>query len=217
LVARRQTLKPQAFVLALVAVSVAGTLAFAQARKVASPPGTAATEVAGKYADTPDGPVYQGGKWIEVSYGRPIKRGRQNLFGAGAEYGKAVNAGAPVWRAGANQTTRLRTEVPLVFAGKTLPPGDCSVFVDLREQGWTLIVSNWAAQVKYDPSEKSALWGAYDYTPDKDVLRAPMTLGTLPFSMDQFTSGFVDMTATGGTLAMMWDTMLARVPFTFGK
>ena len=31
--------------------------------------------------------------------------------------------GAPVWRAGANQTTRLKTEPAVVFGGTTLPVG----------------------------------------------------------------------------------------------
>jgi hypothetical protein len=44
-----------------------------------------------------------------------------------------------------------------------------------------------------------------------------MTLGTPPFSMDQFTIAFVDMTPGGGTLTMMWDTTLATAPFTFGR
>jgi hypothetical protein len=179
--------------------------------------GTVASELGGKYLDTADGPVYKGGKWLEVTYGRPIKRGRPNLFGAGADYGKAVYAGAPVWRAGANQTTRLNTEVALVFDGKPLPAGRYSVFVDLKEKAWTLILSSWPAQATYDPKNKKALWGAYGYTPDRDVLRAPMTLGTLPFSMDQFTIAFIDMTSTGGTLAMMWDRTLATVPFAFGR
>jgi len=196
---------------------VFGVLALAQGERPASPRGKAATEVGGKYVKAAEGQAYQGGKWIEVDYGRPIKRGRQNLFGSGAEYGKAVYAGAPVWRAGANQTTRFKTEVPLVFAGKTLPAGEYSVFVDLQEKGWTLIFSNWPAQQTSDESNTKALWGAYGYTPDKDVLRAPMTLGTLPFSMDQFTIAFVDMTPAGGKLAMMWDRTLATAPFTFGK
>jgi hypothetical protein len=200
-----------------VLVSAVGILTLAQGQRLPSPPGTAAVEVGGKYVTTPDGPVYQGGKWIEVSYGRPIKRGRQNLFGAGADYGKALNAGAPVWRAGANQTTRLTTEVPLTFDGKTLPPGQYSVFVDLKDKSWTLIFSSWPAQSDYDPKNTKALWGAYGYTPDRDVLRTAMKLGTLPFSMDQFTIAFVDMTPGGGTLTMMRDTTLATVPFTFGR
>ncbi len=177
--------------------------------------GTAAAEVGGKYVDTPEGPVYRGGKWLEVSYGRPIKRGRQNLFGAGTEYGKAVCAGAPVWRAGADQSTRLRTEVALNLGGKALVAGTYSVFVELKEKSWTLILSSWPAQATYDANNTTALWGAYGYTPDKDVLRSPMTLDKLRFSMDQFTIAFIDMTPTGGTLAMMWDRTLATVPFTF--
>ena len=152
-----------------------------------------------------------------MSYGRPIRRGRQNLFRIGADYGKAMNAGAPVWRAGANQTTRLTTEVALTIGGKTISPGAYSVFIDLKEDSWTLILSSWPSQAVYDEKNTKALWGAYGYTPDKDVLRTAMSLGALPFSMDQFTIAFIDMTPAGGTLAFMWDRTLATVPFTFGR
>jgi hypothetical protein len=204
--------------LAVVAIAalVAGSLAQTPARKPASPAGTAATQIGGKYVEVQGGQRYQDGKWIEVTYSRPIKRGRQNLFGAGADYGKAVSDGAPVWRAGANQTTRFKTEVPLVFDGKTLPAGEYSVFVELKENAWTLIFSNWPAQEKYDPNNKAALWGSYGYTPDKDVLRAAMKVETLPLSIDQFTIAFIDMSAAGGTLAMVWDTTMATVEFKAG-
>jgi len=199
-----------------IAILVVGSLAQTPARKQASPAGTAATQIGGKYVEVQGGQRYQDGKWIEVTYSRPIKRGRQNLFGAGADYGKAVSDGAPVWRAGANQTTRFKTEVPLVFDGKTLPAGEYCVFVELKENAWTLIFSNWPAQEKYDPSNKAALWGAYGYTPDKDVLRAAMKVETLPLSIDQFTIAFIDMSAAGGTLAMVWDTTMATVEFKAG-
>ena len=199
-----------------IAALVAGSLAQTPVRKPASPPGTAATQIGGKYVEVQGGQRYQDGKWIEVTYSRPIMRGRQNLFGAGADYGKAVSDGAPVWRAGANQTTRFKTEVPLVFDGKTLPAGEYSVFVELKENAWTLIFSNWPAQEKYDTNNKEALWGAYGYTPDKDVLRAAMKVETLPLSIDQFTIAFIDMSAAGGTLAMVWDTTMATVEFKAG-
>lgn len=204
---------------ALFAVVLAAALLQAQAQKPASPAGTAATQVGGSYVKAADGQSlrYQGGKWIEVTYGRPIKRGRTDLFGSGADYGKKLNDESPVWRAGANQTTRLITEVPLVFGSQNLPAGEYCVFVDLKPEAWTLIISTWPAQVKYDPNNKAALWGSYGYTPDKDVLRVPMKLGKLPFSMDQFTISFIDMTNDGGKLAMMWDTNIATVAFKVGK
>jgi hypothetical protein len=199
-----------------IAILVVGGLAQTPARKPASPAGTAATQIGGKYVEVQGGQRYQDGKWIEVTYSRPIKRGRQTLFGAGADYGKAVSDGAPVWRAGANQTTRFKTEVPLVFDGKTLPAGEYSVFVELKENAWTLIFSNWPAQEKYDTNNKAALWGAYGYTPDKDVLRAAMKVETLPFSVDQFTIAFIDMATDGGKLAMMWDKTMATASFKSG-
>jgi len=201
----------------VVAVLVAGSLAQTPARKPASPAGTAATQIGGKYVEVQGGQRYQDGKWIEMTYSRPILRGRQNIFGAGADYGKAVSDGSPVWRAGANQTTRLKTEVPLVFDGKTLPAGEYSVFVDLKENAWTLIFSNWPAQEKYDPNNKDALWGSYGYTSDKDALRAAMKVGTLPFAMDQFTIAFIDMSGDGGKLAMMWDKTIATASFKSGN
>src|SRR5579864_6087474 len=107
----------------IVAVAMSATMV-AQGRRPASPTGTAAAEIGGKYEQPAgaDEPVYTGGKWNEITYGRPIKRGR-DLWGNGADYGKTLNAGAPVWRAGANVSTRIKTDVPLVVNDKTIAPG----------------------------------------------------------------------------------------------
>jgi hypothetical protein len=208
-------------VIATAAMAVAmGAALFAQSGgRPASPAGSSATQVGGKYAKPPgaDEPVYQGGKWIEVTYCRPIKRGRDVFGGTGANYGKAVNPDAPVWRAGANVSTQLKTEVPLVINGKTVPPGTYTMFVDLKPNNWTLILSSWDAQTRYDPNNKAQLWGAYGYTPDKDVVRAPMTLATLPMAVDQLTWNFADMTDAGGKLVIMWDKTVASVPFKVGS
>lgn len=200
----------------IAAIAAVTALVAAQERHPASPPGTAAVEVGGKYVPGQEGPVYTGGKWIEVLYGRPIKRGRDVLGGAGPAYGKIANPDSPVWRAGANQSTRLKTEVPIVIGNKTIPPGEYTMFIDLKPGAWTLIVSSWPAQIKYEPKNKAALWGAFGYTPDKDVVRAPMTLGTLPFSMEELTWAFTDMTPAGGKLTIMWDKDIASVPFKIG-
>ena len=201
------------------AVVTAATIAAAQtpapAPRPQSPAGTAQTQVGGTWGkNARGGEVYQNGKWIEISYGRPIKRGRE-LFGAGADYAKnIVRDGAKVWRAGANVTTRLKTETALEIGGKKVPAGDYSVFIDTKSPtDWTFIVSGWAAQEKYDPNNKDALWGSFEYTPDKDVARAPMTVGKLPLSVDELTWNFADVTATGGKLVLMWDTVVASVPF----
>jgi hypothetical protein len=119
-----------------------------------------------------------------------------------------------VWRAGANVSTRLKTEVPLIFADRKVPAGEYSLFIDLNSPTqWTLIVSGWPAQAKFDPKDKTALWGAYGYTPDKDVARVPMKVEALPFAVDQLTWSFLDMTNESGRVALMWGRTMASVPF----
>jgi len=200
--------------IATAAAAVAMTaLVSAQGGRPASPAGTAAIEVGGKYDPKAAEPTYQGGKWIEITYGRPIRRGRDVFGGQGEKYGKVANPDAPVWRAGANNTTQLKTEVPMVINGKTIAPGTYTMFIDLKPNAWTLIVSNWKAQTRYDPKNTAEVYGAYGYTPEKDVVRAPMTLATLPFSVEQLTWSFTDVTEAGGKLTIMWDKAVASVPF----
>ena len=204
---------------AVFALLSSGVIA-AQAPRPLSPGGSAAAQVLGNWSAGQNFTLgrgsYQGGKWIEITYGRPLKRGR-DVFGSGAEYGKAALVGAPIWRAGADVTTQLTSEVPLMLAGKTVPAGRYSVFVDLKQGAWTLVLSSLPVQPKYDPAEKTAVWGAYNYTPDKDVVRVPMKLETLPHAREQLTWEFVDMTRTGGTLALAWDKTMATVPFTVAQ
>ena len=210
-------------------VAAAGAMVFAQTPAPArpmSPQGTAQAQVLGKWekgerpAFTLGRENYEGGKWIEITYGRPLQRGR-DLFGSGANYGKALNdVGAPgfppppVWRAGANQSTRLKTDVPLHFAAKTVAAGEYSLFIDLKPSAWTLIVSSWPAQARFDPQDKTALWGAYGYTPDKDVARIPMKVESLPFGVEQLTWSFLDMSGTGGRMALLWGKTMASAAFT---
>ncbi|HZR26118.1 MAG TPA: DUF2911 domain-containing protein [Vicinamibacterales bacterium] len=198
-------------------VCAAGAVAGAQEqRRPASPAGSSAVEVGGKYDPKAAEPTYVGGKWIEITYGRPILRGRDVFGKPDANYGKVANPDQPVWRAGANVTTQLKTEVPLVINGKTVAPGTYTMFVDLKPNNWTLIVSDWKAQTRYDPNNKQEIWGGYNYTPDKDVVRAKMTLETPRHSFEQLSWQFVDMTPSGGTIALLWDKNVATVPFKIG-
>lgn len=197
---------------------------FAQGRRPLSGDGIASAQVLGKWvktdrqASTLGGEVYQGGKWIDIVYGRPLLRGREAFPGTGADYGKATYAGAPVWRAGANVSTRLKTEVPLIIGGKTVPAGEYSLFIELKTPTeWTFIVSNWAAAQKFNEASKDALYGAFEYTPAKDVVRAAMKVEAMPYRVEQLTWEFLDMTDSGGRMAVYWDKVMASVPFQVGQ
>jgi len=193
-----------------------GAAAFAQStpnvKLPPSPAGQAAIQVGGKWEKTAEGgQTYRDGKWIVVDYGRPLLRGRKEIFGAGDEYGKTVNAGAPVWRAGANTTTRLTTQVPLQIGGKTIAPGAYNVFVDLKPGNWTLVLSTQPVQETFDPNDKVRLSGATNYDPKFDVLRAPMTVRMGEASIEQFTIGFANVSEAGATLSMAWEKTVAAI------
>ena len=205
------------FLLSVAVLSGAmGALSFAQTipdvKLVPSPLGQAAIQVGGKWDKTAEGgQTYRDGKWIVVDYGRPLLRGRKDIFGAGADYGKFVNADAPLWRAGANDTTRLTTQVPLEIGGKTIAPGIYNVFVDLKPGNWTLVLSTQPVQEKFDPNDKVRLSGATNYDPKFDVLRAPMTVRAGEASVEQFNIGFSNVTEAGATLSMTWEKTVATI------
>lgn len=207
---------------AMLACSLAVAAAAAisgQEQRPLSPPGTATAMVGGAWTKNAEGQaVYEGGKWIEVIYSRPMLRQRQNIFGSGADYGVAVRGGTPVWRAGANQTTVLRTEVPLVFGGKTLPAGEYGLLVDLKSpESWTLILTSQPRQKAFDANNKTDLIGAVNYDPKFDVIRVPMTVDPgLDLRLDQLTIFFCDVTKDGGKLAIAWETTVAMAEFKVG-
>jgi hypothetical protein len=106
--------------------------------------------------------------------------------------------------------------VPLTFGGKTVPAGEYTVFIDLKtSSNWTFILSSQPAQAADDVPTRTQVWAAFAYAPDKDMLRAPMKVEPLPYSLEQLTYVFTDVTGSSATLRLMWDTVMASVAFTF--
>ena len=90
-----------------------------------------------------------------------------------------LNASGPVWRAGANATTRIKTELDLEIGGKKVPAGEYSFFIDLKEARGRPPLTP-ALHGAFDRAKvgEGITWGAYGYKPDMDVVRAPMTVET---------------------------------------
>src|SRR5215211_5244420 len=134
-------------IIGIVAAIACGVAASAQQQPPArplSPPGSTQAQVLGRWVkgDRPSFAVgqerYVDGKWLEITYGQPALRGR-DVFGSGANYGKALIdlplgdfGPPPVWRAGANVSTRLNTEAMLTIGDKKIPPGEYSLFIDVK-------------------------------------------------------------------------------------
>jgi len=202
--------------------AVMSAVSFAQAvpgvKLPPSPMGQASIQLGGTWEKTAEGGQrYKDGKWVVVDYGRPLLRGRKDIFGAGADYGTQVMDGSAIWRAGANDTTRLTTQAPLQIGGKTIQPGVYSVFVDLKPGTWTFVLSTQPVQEKYDPNDKVKLYGAYNYDAKFEALRAPMTVKAGTDVVEQFTIGFVNVTDARATLTMAWDRTLASVDMSVAR
>ncbi len=191
-------------VLALALCLLVATVGSAQDRPK-SPKGSASTQI--------------GDAWIDVTYSRPILRGRQGLFGEGDGYGKAVYAGAPVWRAGADVTTRIKTGLDLDINGTRVPAGEYSFFIELSEGGWTGILSSQPYMEEPDRAKmaEGITWGAYGYSSDHDVVRAPMTVAANENSVDQLTIAFTGVSDAGGNLVVVWDKSIGVLPFTVAQ
>jgi hypothetical protein len=96
------------------------------------------------------------GATISVNYGSPSVKGRQ-IWGKLVPY-------AQVWRAGANEATRFKTDKAISIQGKTLAAGEYGFFVIPSDGQWTIIFNKTAAQ-----------WGAYEYAQKQDVLRVTVS------------------------------------------
>ena len=197
-------------VVSIVAGLVLAANAVVAQNRSLSPRGYTATQLGGSYNSEGS---YEGGYWIDIYYGRPILRGRQGIFGEGAEYGQRLYAGAPLWRVGADQTTRFITESDLLIGGQRLVAGEYTMFADLSNSTrWILIFSTWAGKETPREDNPNALWGAYGYTDEKDVMRTTMSVAETSMSADNLWIGFTDMTQQGGTLNVVWDNQRAYVP-----
>lgn len=136
-----------------------------------------------------------GGKKVTIEYGRPYLKGRKAVGGQLVPFGK-------VWRTGADEATKLTTEVPLTIGSLKVPAGSYSLFT-LPESAtkWTLIVNKKADQ-----------WGAFSYSESTDLGRVPMKVSTAPSPMEQFTIKLEPAGADSATLEFAWENTLASVP-----
>jgi hypothetical protein len=134
------------------------------------------------------------GKKISVDYYAPSMHGRK-IMGDLVPFGE-------VWCPGANVATGLTSEAPLQFGTLKLPKGTWSIWAIPGEKEWTLIVNKQSGQ------------NHLDYDASEDFGRTKMTLKTLASPVETFR---IELSSTGGdkgTLALIWETTEASIPFT---
>ncbi len=133
---------------------------------------------------------------VTVSYSRPGVKGRK-IWGGLVPYDK-------VWRAGANEATKITFAADVTVNGKKLKAGSYSFFIIPKQSGpWTVIFNKVADQ-----------WGAFEYNESMDALRLNITPVSSPFKEwleYTFTDSKVEAKGkNSAVLNLVWEKM--RVP-----
>ncbi|MCG6915244.1 DUF2911 domain-containing protein [bacterium BMS3Abin03] len=89
---------------------------------------------------------------VRIDYSRPGVKGRE-IWGGLVPYNK-------VWRAGANEATKITFSTDVKINGKTLKAGSYGFFAIPTKDKWTIIFNKVADQ-----------WGAFEYNEAEDALR----------------------------------------------
>ena len=134
------------------------------------------------------------GRQISVDYYAPSMHGRK-IFGALVPFGD-------VWCPGANVATAITTEADLQFGTLKLPKGAWSIWAVPGEKQWTLIVNKQTGQHHLD------------YDSAGDFGKTKMTLKMLADPVETLRFEIRPEGGNKGTLALLWETTEASVPFT---
>jgi len=78
--------------------------------------------------------MLDGDAYVRVVYGRPYKRGRENIFGSTES--KALVPYGERWRTGANEATEITVTKDVLVGGKKLAAGTYSLCTTPGADGW---------------------------------------------------------------------------------
>ena len=144
-----------------------------------------------------------GGHGITILYSSPRVRGREgHIFGPGGLIQK-THKQYPIWRAGANSATTLKTDAGLTIGGLSVPQGTYTLFVDVANPDqWTLVISK-------DTGE----WGLA-YNASDDLGRIPMHMSKPSHMVEDLVWTITPVGHGKGRLTLAWEDHRASVPFT---
>ncbi|MDR3665784.1 MAG: DUF2911 domain-containing protein [Ignavibacteriaceae bacterium] len=128
---------------------------------------------------------------VNVSYSRPGVKNRK-IWGELVPYNK-------VWRAGADEATKITFSTDVMIEGKKLPAGAYSFFAIPGENEWTLIFNKVADQ-----------WGAFTYNEAEDALRIkvkPVSNSNHEWLLYSFTDMTPPAAPNSALLNLIWEKL----------
>jgi Protein of unknown function (DUF2911) len=135
---------------------------------------------------------------IELNYSRPAAKGRK-VMGDLVPFGK-------VWRTGANSATTLTFSEDVTIGGKEVKAGKYGLLTIPDAGKWTIIISK-----DVTVNQPSA------YKQENDLVRLEATTIALPFSVENFTINFADITGSSCNVQMMWEKTYVQFAITTGS
>lgn len=133
------------------------------------------------------------GATLQVTYGRPAKRGRA-IWGGLVPYGV-------VWRTGANMATHFETDRDVTIGDLEVPAGRYTLWTTFTADDATLIVNR-----------QTDIWGTA-YSERADLGRTALEREPLDEPVERFTID-LEPTETGAILVLSWDRVRHSVPIT---
>jgi hypothetical protein len=137
---------------------------------------------------------------LVIKYAAPSVRGRE-IFGQSGLVMRDPTA--PIWRAGANDATSFHTDADLDIAGLTVPKGDYTLFVNVKDpNAWELVINKQTGQ-----------WGL-TYDPSRDLGRVKMEMRKPPAPIETLKYTITSAGGNKGTIQLAWEKHIASVPVT---
>lgn len=131
---------------------------------------------------------------ITIDYSRPGVKGRK-IWGGLVPYDV-------VWRAGANEATKITFATDVKINGKKLKAGSYSFFTIPTPKNWTIIFNKVADQ-----------WGAFEYNDTEDALRIVVTPETDDNCWQEWLAyTFTKTSDNTAVIRLVWEKL--KVPFT---
>jgi hypothetical protein len=138
------------------------------------------------------------GESITIAYSSPSVRGRQ-IFGDSGLVSR--DSTYPVWHAGADAATTLRTGADLDIVGLNVPAGSHTLYVLVEDQeNWKLIINNQTGQ------------NGDSYDPSMDLGRIDMEMEKPPEPIENLKYTITTEGDTGRIL-LEWENHIASVSF----
>ena len=129
---------------------------------------------------------------ITIEYSSPAVKGRK-IWGALVPYDQ-------VWRAGANEATRVTFSKDVTVGDTAVPAGTYSFHAQPSAKGWALILNKTAKQ-----------WGSYEYAKEADLVRVNVTPKAIAHR-ERLAYIISDATDDSVNIDLEWEKMRVSLP-----